>query len=167
MSISAAMIKELRERTGAGMMDCKKVLTEVDGDMELAIEELRKKGAAAAEKKAGRIAAEGIVATAQNESASALVEINCETDFVAKDESFKAFAADVANAALTSDATDVEGLGAVVIDGGATVEEARQELIIKIGENISVRRFVRMAADSDMVSCYLHGARIGVLVKLR
>jgi elongation factor Ts len=166
MAISAAMIKELRERTGAGMMDCKKVLTEVDGDMELAIEELRKRGAAAAEKKAGRIAAEGIVVTAQNESASAMVEINCETDFVAKDESFKVFSGVVANAALTSDATDVEGLGAVSIDGGATVEEARQELIVKIGENISVRRFVKMAADGDTVSSYLHGARIGVLVKL-
>ena len=166
MAISAAMIKELRERTGAGMMDCKKVLTEVDGDMELAIEELRKKGAAAAEKKAGRIAAEGIVATAHNDTASVLVEINCETDFVAKDESFKAFAGAVANAALISDANDVESLGAVVIDGGATVEEARQELIVKIGENISVRRFVKMAAEGDTVSCYLHGARIGVLIKL-
>ena len=102
----------------------------------------------------------------KNDTASVLVEINCETDFVAKDESFKAFAGAVANAALISDANDVESLGAVVIDGGATVEEARQELIVKIGENISVRRFVKMAAEGDTVSCYLHGARIGVLIRL-
>lgn len=166
MSITAAMIKELRERTGAGMMDCKKVLVEVDGDIDLAIEELRKKGAAAAEKKAGRIAAEGIIAAAQDDSASVLVEVNCETDFVAKDASFVAFANHVAKAALDGTSADVEALVASNIDDTTTVEEARQELITKIGENITVRRFSRIASDGDIVSSYLHGSRIGVLVKL-
>ncbi len=166
MAITAAMIKELRGRTGAGMMDCKKVLTETNGDIELAIEELRKKGAATAEKKAGRIAAEGFMAAAENDSASVLVEINCETDFVAKDDSFKAFAANVANTVLNNEVADVEGLSAIASSSGASMEEARQELITKIGENISIRRFVKVATDGDTVSTYLHGSRIGVLVKL-
>ena len=166
MAITAAMIKELRERTGAGMMDCKNVLVESNGDIDLAIEVLRKRGAAAAEKKAGRIAAEGIIASARDDSASVLVEINSETDFVAKDDSFKAFASAVANAALTNDVADVEGLAGVAIDGGTTVEEARQALITKIGENISVRRFEKILAGEGGVSSYLHGNRIGVLVKL-
>ncbi len=144
MTITTAMIKELRERTGAGMMDCKKILTETEGNIELAIDELRKKGAAAAEKKAGRIAADGIIVCAGNDSFGVILEVNSETDFVAKDDSFKKFAADVADAVLNSDATDVEALGSVSVAGG-TVEDARQELITRIGENISIRRFEKIA----------------------
>lgn len=166
MAITAAMIKELRERTGAGMMDCKKVLTETNGDMELAIEALRKKGAAAAEKKAGRIAAEGMIASAESDSASVLVEINCETDFVGKDDSFKSFAADVANAILANDVADIDGVAGLAAASGATIEEARQELITKIGENISIRRFAKIPSAGGTVSTYLHGSRIGVLIKL-
>ena len=166
MAITAAMIKELRERTGAGMMDCKKILTETEGDMELAIEELRKKGAAAAEKKAGRIAAEGIIATAADDSGSVLIEVNCETDFVAKDENFKAFAAAAADAVLSNSPADVEALSQLPANDGASVEEARQELTTKIGEKISLRRFVRVDRGEGVVSAYLHGTRIGVLIKL-
>ena len=166
MAISAAMIKELRERTGAGMMDCKKILVEVDGDMDLAIEELRKKGAAAAEKKAGRIAAEGIIVSAQDDNACVITEINCETDFVAKDESFKSFSSNVANTVLQNSLADMQALADTSIETGETVEAARQELITKIGENISVRRFQRLEAAGGNVSCYLHGSRIGVLVRL-
>ncbi|NKB61144.1 MAG: elongation factor Ts [Gammaproteobacteria bacterium] len=165
MTITTAMIKELRERTGAGMMDCKKILTETEGNIELAIDELRKKGAAAAEKKAGRIAADGIIVCAGNDSFGVILEVNSETDFVAKDDSFKKFAADVADAVLNSDATDVEALGSVSVAGG-TVEDARQELITRIGENISIRRFEKIAVGEGQVSHYLHGARIGVLVHL-
>ena len=165
MAITAAMIKELRERTGAGMMDCKKVLTETGGDKDLAIEELRKKGAAAAEKKAGRIAAEGLIATAQDTDASVLVEINCETDFVAKDESFRAFCQDVADAALGQNPADVAALGELSVNG-SSIEAARQALITKIGENISIRRFSRLDANGGVIGRYVHGGRIGVLVRL-
>ncbi|NKB76006.1 MAG: elongation factor Ts [Gammaproteobacteria bacterium] len=165
MAITAAMIKELRERTGAGMMDCKNILVETNGDIDLAIKELRKKGAAAAEKKAGRIAADGVIVCAENDLFGVIVEINCETDFVAKDDSFKKFAADVAEAVLNSDVTDVESLGSVAI-GDMTVETARQELITKIGENISVRRFEKISAGNGIVCSYLHGVRIGVLLHL-
>jgi len=166
MAITAAMIKELRERTGAGMMDCKKALTEANGDMDSAIEGLRIKGAAAAEKKSGRIAAEGVVVSAQNELASVVVEINCETDFVAKDASFQVFASSIARLVLDESPADNESLATATMENGSTVEAARQELITKIGENISIRRFTRLDADGGIVSCYLHGARIGVLVKL-
>ncbi len=166
MAITAAMVKELRERTGAGMMDCKKVLTQTGGDMEAAIEELRIKGAAAAEKKAGRIAAEGMIVAAAADAAAALVEINCETDFVAKDDSFRAFCAAVADTVLSAKPADVETLAEVAMSSGATVEKARQELIAKIGENVSVRRFERMEAAGGQISSYLHGNRIGVLVAL-
>jgi elongation factor Ts len=166
MAITAAMIKELRERTGAGMMDCKKALTEVNGDMDAAIEGLRIKGAAAAEKKSGRIAAEGVIVSAQSESASVMVEINCETDFVAKDSSFQEFSASIANTVLERSPESNESLASAMQENGSTVEAARQELITKIGENISIRRFARLEADGGIVSCYLHGARIGVLVKL-
>ena len=166
MAITASMVKELRERTGAGMMECKKVLTQTNGDMESAIEELRIKGAAAAEKKSGRIAAEGIIASAASGDAGAMVEINCETDFVAKDESFKGFCAAVAEAALADESGDVAALSEAKLASGKTVEVARQELIAKIGENISVRRFVRYGADGATVSTYLHGVRIGVMVQM-
>ena len=166
MAITAAMIKELRERTGVGMMDCKKALTQAGGDIDLAIETLRKKGAATAEKKAGRIAAEGIIVSARNDSASVLVEVNCETDFVAKDDSFKRFCSEVADAVLRDAPVDVGSIAALELAGGEAVETARQELIIRIGENISIRRFARFEAQSGLISRYLHGSRIGVLVKM-
>ena len=166
MAITASMVKELRERTGAGMMECKKVLTQTDGDMEAAIEELRIKGAAAAEKKAGRIAAEGVIVSAGSRDSGALVEINCETDFVAKDDSFKAFSASVANTVLATSPADNQALASAELASGGTVESARQELIAKIGENVSLRRFVKLDAEGGCVSTYLHGNRIGVMVKL-
>ncbi len=166
-AITTALIKELRERTGVGMMDCKKVLTETDGDIEAAIENLRKAGAAAAAKKAGRIAAEGMIAQAQSADGSsvALVEINSETDFVAKDDGFKAFAASVAQAAVDGSPADVAALNDSSV-GEMTVEEARLALITKIGENIGVRRFERLNADGGTLGSYLHGVKIGVIVKL-
>jgi elongation factor Ts len=167
-AITPALIKELRERTGVGMMDCKKVLTETDGDIEVAIETLRKAGAAAAAKKAGRIAAEGMIAQAQSAdgSAVALAEINSETDFVAKDDGFKAFSTAVAQAAVDAAPANVNALNAQDVDG-VTVEEARLALISKIGENIGVRRFERLEADGGVLGAYLHGVRIGVIVKLK
>lgn len=166
-AITTALIKELRERTGVGMMDCKKVLTETDGDIEAAIENLRKAGAAAAAKKAGRIAAEGMIALAETDdgSAVALVEINSETDFVAKDEGFRAFSNAVAQAVADGEPADVAALNALIA-GEMTVEEARLALITKIGENIGVRRFERLESDSGTLGSYLHGVKIGVIVKL-
>ena len=174
MAITAAMIKELRQRTGAGMMDCKKALAETNGDMAnvmaLAIENLRKKGAAVAQKKAGRIAAEGVIVSAHDPSASVLVEVNSETDFVAKDASFQSFSKSVAQAALINapadNALDNEWLASINLENGLSVETARQALITKIGENISVRRLARVDAEAGVVGCYLHGSKIGVLVKL-
>ncbi len=166
-AITTALIKELRERTGVGMMDCKKALAEVDGDIEAAIEGLRKKGAAAAAKKAGRIAAEGVIARAEAKdgSAIAIVEINSETDFVAKDDSFTQFANDVAGTVLSAQPADVEALNAASM-GDGSVEEARQALITTIGENISLRRFELVQANNGVLGAYLHGAKIGVIVKL-
>lgn len=166
MAISASMIKELRERTGAGMMDCKKVLTETNGDMDAAIEELRIKGAAAAEKKAGRIAAEGIIVSASNGNNGVLVEVNCETDFVGKDASFIAFSQSVADIALANSIDNVDALLAAEISSGKSIEIALQELITKIGEKISLRRVVLLGGEDAIVSTYLHGARIGVMVKM-
>jgi len=168
MAITAALVKELRERTGAGMMECKKMLVETDGDIEAAIEKMRKSGAAKADKKAGRVAAEGTIALAKSDDdkCAVLVEVNCETDFVAKGDDFKAFAADVANAALNSAVADMEALAAVELPGGASVEDTRRELVAKIGENITVRRFDRVETDG-VVGAYLHGSRIGVLVELK
>jgi len=160
------MVKELRERTGAGMMECKKALVETGGDMDGAIEFLRKSGLAQADKKASRIAAEGKIALALTDDGreAVMVEINCETDFVAKDNSFVAFTEAVARNALAENPADVDALMQTKIDG-ATVEEARQALVSKIGENIQVRRFVR-AATEGVLGAYVHGGRIGVLVDL-
>jgi elongation factor Ts len=160
------MVKELRERTGAGMMECKKALVETGGDMEGAIEFLRKSGLAQADKKASRIAAEGKIALAVAEGGqeAVMVEVNCETDFVAKDAGFIAFADAVAQCALAETATDVDALMQKKIDG-STIEEARQALISKIGENIQVRRCVRASTDGAL-GAYVHGGRIGVLVDL-
>ena len=162
--ITASLVKELRERTGAGMMECKKALTETNGDIDAAAEALRKSGLAKADKKADRVAAEGRIAAAQDGGKAVLVEINSETDFVAKDENFVAFTTTVAQAALA--AADVEALKSVKLASGKTVEEARAELIAKIGENVQVRRMVRNDSDNN-VAAYVHGGRIGVLVEVK
>ena len=165
MEITAQLVKELRERSGAGMMECKKALTQNNGDIEASIEWLRKQGLAKADKKASRVAAEGRIVLAQDGGKAVLVEVNSETDFVAKDESFIQFAGDVAKAALTSGSADAEALKSAKI-GDATVEEARQALIAKIGENIQVRRLVRIDSPNN-VGAYVHGGRIGVLVEVK
>ena len=169
MAITAALVKELRERTGAGMMECKKMLQQTDGDIEAAIEEMRKSGQAKAAKKAGRIAAEGliVISTAADGKSAAMAEVNCETDFVAKDESFASFAAAVADRALDSEADDVAALARLPLNDGdeTTIEQAREALVAKIGENMSVRRFVRMRSSGGIYS-YRHGVRIGVLVDM-
>lgn len=167
MSISAALVKEMRERTGLGMMECKKALTEAGGDIEAAIDLMRKAGAARADKKAGRTAADGaiILSSSADGRAVALTEVNSETDFVAKDAGFLAFAQAVGQRVLDDAPADVEQLSALALDG-ATVEETRQQLVAKIGENIRVRRFVRRQTSAGVIGSYLHGARIGVLVEL-
>lgn len=170
MQITAALVKELRERTGAGMMDCKKALVEANGDIEAAIEAMRKSGVAKAAKKAGRIAAEGKISiqTTADDSQAVILEVNSETDFVANDDNFQAFAEAVTATALVTRPVDVETLNATPLQGGqGTVEEARQQLILKIGENISVRRFVLHQRQGDHLGIYLHGNRIGVLVDMR
>jgi len=164
--ITAALVKELRERTGSGMMECKKALTETNGDLEAAVEHLRKTGAAKADKKAGRIAAEGTLAVADDDAAMVMVEVNCETDFVGKQAEFQSFAATVAELALSADPATLEALLALPMKDGKSVDETRRELIAKIGENISVRRFGRLAADGARLASYLHGTRIGVMVAM-
>ncbi len=168
MAITAGMVKELRELSGAGMMECKKALTETNGDMDAAFDLMRKSGAAKADKKATRIAAEGRVVVAISEDAkkAALVEVNSETDFVAKDASFIEFAEAVGAATLAAQPADLAALAALPIAGDQTVEEGRTGLIAKIGENIQVRRFVLVNADKGMVVAYKHGFRIGVVVNL-
>ncbi len=166
MAISASMVKELRERSGAGMMECKKALVETDGDIDAAIEHLRKSGAAKAAKKAGRIAAEGAIVAAVGDGAAAMVEINSETDFVANDENFTRFCDTVAAAVLEHAPADVAALGALTAAGGESFEQLRTELSAKVGEKIDIRRFVRIDAGDDVIESYLHGKRIGVLVRL-
>ncbi len=166
VNVSAAMIKQLRIQTGAGMMDCKHALSETGGDLDAAVEALRKKGVASAEKKAARIAAEGVIATAGNEHAGVLVEINCETDFVAKDAAFQVYAAKVAAAILASAPQDLTAVAELILEDGDSVETTRRELIARIGENISIRRFALMDASSGALGVYLHGTRIGVMVRL-
>jgi len=166
MAVTASMVKELRERTGAGMMECKKALVETNGDMDAALEHLRKSGLAQADKKASRIAADGRMALAMNDdnTAAVMVEVNCETDFVAKDASFLAFTDSVANNALAATSDDLEALMATEFDG-SSLESARQALVTKIGENVQVRRMARMT-DCDNLGAYVHGGHIGVLVDL-
>ncbi len=166
MEITASLVKELRERTGAGMMECKKALTENGGDIDAAAEWLRKSGLAKADKKADRVAAEGRIAVAQDGGKAVLVEINSETDFVAKDGNFLAFTEAVAKAALDSGAADVEALKSAKLPGGETVEEARAAVIAKVGENVQVRRLARIDS-ADNVAAYVHGGRIGVLVEVK
>ena len=163
MSVTAQQVKELRERTGVGMMECKKALTETGGDMDAAIEHLRKTGLAQADKKAGRVAAEGIVVSAENQQRAILLEVNCETDFVAKDDSFQEFARQVAEKALASNAEDVAELNEQELADGDTVEKRRQALIARIGENVQLRRIASLSKDGRAVGSYIHGGRIGAL----
>ncbi len=168
-NITAAMVKELREMTGAGMMDCKKALAETDGDMDAAVEFLRKNGQAKAEKKAGRIAAEGLCKVAlKDDKTAAVVEVNSETDFVAKNEEFQTFVDAVANQAVESDAADMEAFMAESWkpDSSKTVKDALVEKIAKIGENLNIRRFEKVTAENGCVVSYVHGGgRIGVIVE--
>lgn len=170
MTITAAQVKELRERTGAGMMECKKALEASNGDMQAAIEELRKSGRAKADKKAGRIAAEGviIVHTANDGRHAVMIEINSETDFVARDANFLQFADAVAKTALAANVSDVDKLNTLPLagHGNTTIEEFRQTLVAKVGENIHIRRVAISPANANAVGVYQHGSRIGVLVEL-
>ncbi|MBT2970596.1 MAG: translation elongation factor Ts [gamma proteobacterium symbiont of Ctena orbiculata] len=170
MAITASLVKELRERTGAGMMECKKALVETDGDIDAAIEQMRKSGQAKAAKKAGRIAAEGVIVTSFSEDCSeaAMLEVNCETDFVGKDENFTSFAKAVAERVLAGGADDVAALMEQPLHEGeeTTVNQAREALISKLGENMNVRRFTRIRAGSGKLTSYRHGVRIGVVIEL-
>jgi len=164
--ITASLVKELRERTGAGMMECKKALTENNGDIEASAKWLRKSGLAKADKKAGRVAAEGRIGVAQSGGKAVLVEVNSETDFVAKDGNFIAFVDAVAQAALASGAADAEALKNAKLASGETVEEARAAAIAKLGENLQVRRLARIDSANN-VAAYVHGGKIGVLVEVK
>lgn len=167
--ITAKLVKELRERTGSGMMDCKKALTETNGDIDKAVELLREKGLAAAAKKAGRVAAEGQVKTYVTEDGktAGIVEVNCETDFVADNEQFTTFADKVAKLVATSNASTVEELLGEKLEGDKTVQETLTELIATLGENMTVRRFKKVSVDKGVVKTYIHGGgRIGVAVEL-
>ncbi len=167
MAITAALVKELRERTGSGMMECKKTLVETNGDIEAAIELMRKAGMAKADKKAGRTAAEGcvVIKSAADGKKAVIIEVNCETDFVTKAEDFIGFTTRLADQALANSPSDIEALLAMPL-GDMSVDEARQALIAKIGENINVRRYEVVSTESGIIGQYLHGERIGVLVKL-
>lgn len=168
MSVSAHLVKELRERTGAGMMDCRKALLESHGDIDIAIEAMRKSGQAKAAKKSSRVAAEGllVVKTSPDHKCALMLEVNCETDFVARDDSFVAFANELATAALTERVKDMDQLNALSL-AGKTVEQLRANLVSKIGENIQVRRMKSVTTDAGIVGFYIHGGgRIAVLVEL-
>ena len=172
MAITASMVKELRETTGAGMMDCKKALTATDGDFDKAIEFLREKGLATAQKKAGRIAAEGIVATyvKNNDKTAAIVEVNAETDFVAKNDTFQAYVAEVVEQAADTKAADIDAFLAepCAKDPSKTVNEQLAGMIAKIGENMNIRRFVQINSEDGIIVSYIHaGGKIGVLVEAK
>ena len=168
MAITAAQVKDLRERTGAGMMECKRALVETDGDIETAIENMRKSGAAKADKKAGRIAAEGLlrVETSDDGKKAAIVEVNCETDFVTKGDEFPSFVAAVAKVTLEAQPADLDALLNTPMADGTPVGESCKNLIAKIGENMNVRRFQLVENADGIVANYLHGSRIGVVVSL-
>ncbi len=168
MAITARMVKELRERTGAGMMECKKMLTETNGDMEAAIDLMRKSGAAKADKKAGRVAADGrvVITISDDKKEASIVEVNCETDFVAKDENFINFSNAVGARVLQDKPADIAELSALPLESGETVEEVRANLVAKIGENMQVRRFEILSPDAGEVYGYSHGVRIGVIVAM-
>ena len=167
MSITAEAVKQLRERTGAGMMECKKALVETNGDLDAAAELMRKQGLAKADKKAARVAAEGVIALekAADGHSAAIVEINCETDFVAREADFQAFSADVAKLVLASQPANLEALAAAKLASGETVDERRRALVAKIGENISVRRHAVMSSTGQL-GAYRHGTRIAALVSI-
>jgi elongation factor Ts len=164
VAVTASLVKELRERTGSGMMECKRALVECDGDIEAAVELMRKSGAAKADKKAGRVAADGAVMVCVEGNTAVILEINSETDFVAKDSNFQAFADGVVKVILSNKPESVEVIGGLSINGSQTVEEARQVLISKVGENIQIRRF-EIIESAQGVASYSHGSRIGVLVE--
>ena len=168
INISAAMVKELRERTSSGMMECKKALVEAEGEMELAIENMRKAGLAKADKKSGRIAAEGIIGVkvSDDSKAVAIVDINCETDFVAKADDFVGFVSTIAAAVLNANIQTEEELLALPLADGVTVDEVRRGLISKLGENITIRRFEKFETAEGGMACYLHGSKIGVIIEL-
>lgn len=164
MAVTAALVKELRERTGAGMLDCKKALVETDGDVELAIENMRKSGQAKAAKKAGRIAAEGVVLTHVAGNTATMLELNCETDFVARDEGFLAFGQKVLSVAASNNLSDIEAVNAAEFEG-ASISTIRDTLVAKIGENISPRRVITV--EGNNLGAYVHGGRIGVIAILQ
>jgi elongation factor Ts len=164
VAVTASLVKELRERTGSGMMECKRALVECDGDIEAAVELMRKSGAAKADKKAGRVAADGAVIVCVEGNTAVILEINSETDFVAKDSNFQAFADGVVKVILSNKPESVEAIGGLPIKDSQTVEEARQVLISKVGENIQIRRF-EIIESAQGVASYSHGSRIGVLVE--
>jgi elongation factor Ts len=168
MNITADAVKQLRERTGAGMMECKKALVEAKGDLDAAAELMRRQGHAKADKKAARLATEGVVVIARSadERTAAMVEINCETDFVAREQSFRAFAQAVAECALTSQPASLAALAEAKLPSGESIEERRRALVAKIGENISVRRFAVLSSPGYL-GVYVHGTRIGALVAVR
>ena len=168
MAVSASMVKELRERTGAGMMDCKKALDETQGDLDAAIEFLRVKGMAGADKKAGRVAAEGVIAVAisDDKKKAAIVEVNCETDFVAKGEEFQNFANEIAAIVLAKGFTSVEDLEKQSMASGKTIDETRRELVAKIGENMQIRRVETVETSNGEIGSYQHGEKIGVVVAM-
>lgn len=170
MAITASLVKELRERTGSGMMECKKALVETGGDVDAAIELMRKSGQAKAAKKAGRTAAEGLIVikSSVNGKRAVMVEVNCETDFVAKDDNFTSFADAVAARALAGNASNVDELLNCPLHEGedTTINTAREALVVKIGENMNVRRFVRFESANGLLASYRHGVRIGVLVEM-
>ncbi|HEY0943083.1 MAG TPA: translation elongation factor Ts [Steroidobacter sp.] len=168
MAVTAEAVKTLRERTGAGMMECKKALVEANGDLDAAAEAMRKAGLAKADKKASRIAAEGVIVLERSADGkrAAIAEVNCETDFVAREKDFQNFANAVALAVLEKNPANVDALGSLPIDGGKSIEDTRRELIAKIGENITVRRFQVIEAPA-VVGTYLHGTRIGAVVAMK
>jgi len=167
MAITATMVKELRERTGAGMMECKSALVEADGNLDAAAEQMRISGLAKADKKSGRVAAEGVIAVEASSDGKcvAMAEVNSETDFVAKNDDFTGFAQTVCKAVLAGNPADVEALGGLDA-GGNTVEQVRQELVAKLGENIQIRRFVRHDMSNGTAGVYKHGERIGVVTEI-
>ena len=168
MQVSASLVKELRDRTGAGMMECKRALVTVQGNLDEAVEFLRKSGTVAAERKSSRIAAEGIIAIvlAKDGRTGVMVEVNCETDFVAKGENFQEFAQEVVTLVLEVQPADLDALNASMLPCGLNVDERRHELVASIGENIAIRRFERCHCVDGLVGAYSHGGRIGVLVGL-
>ncbi|MEN8130817.1 MAG: translation elongation factor Ts [Pseudomonadota bacterium] len=170
MQITASMVKELRDRTGAGMMECKRVLTQSNGDMDSAIELMRKSGLAKADKRASRIAAEGVISSAisADGNQAAIIEVNCETDFVSKGDEFRNFASAVVSQILAKSLASLDDLGQTPLSEGeqTSIEQVRQELVAKIGENIRIRRFERVVSKLGQIGHYLHGYRIGVLVDI-